>query len=679
MEYRLSSGTVIEPSSAILVIDPVPGVTESELIGRNEGRVGHLVDDALLSGATDHGDSLIVLSLSHPPRLGEQFVLGSDAPTTDIVLGVPGRKVSARHLSFGFDEQDRVIMLDTSRLGTSVSYNDQPLYARRGTPGRPFRWVLPIGYEVRVEIEPSFRFNIRVQDHSSHLEEFRAKLESFRHECRTRVPEVSNIDLDADLPVTASALTPASPGSGLPNSAATTNLETPDDKRLPGPEVYVEGPILGRGGNGTVNKFYAVRDWTCYAGKRIAHDVDLEYEVDVLKKLSHPRIVRYVDTFEETQTPLSTVLIMEYCAEKTLAHQYRKRELQMEETLLVLQQCLEALVYLHESNITHRDIKPQNILFRSRNPIDVALADFGWASNAAGSMSTAQIGTITYLAPEVLAHQRYRNPIDIWSLGVVGLEYLEELPDEEECEDELDFAIEISGYAESLATDYPSHGHLLLLSQMLSRKPAKRPTAVECLRAVSDLVAQATPPTTPSPLSPLTRGSREPTLSDSQATVRAPRNSQYTQTTVRRWIDRTSPRNSRDNGDDLEDGNSRDNGDDLEDENSRGNGDDQGNGNSRDNGDDDSRNRRSDVPPPETPQPASSVVRLASPEYEENYSLGAGQPEPQASSVSAVPAVSALRKRNPDSSGSGPGSNGSDRHARKRQATSQRLSLSTAK
>ncbi|KAK4139116.1 kinase-like domain-containing protein, partial [Dichotomopilus funicola] len=199
-----------------------------------------------------------------------------------------------------------------------------------------------------------------------------------------------------------------------------------------------------------------------------------------------PRVVRYVDTFQETR--LSTVLIMEYFGADTLWHQHQECELRRDE-VLVLQQSLNALVYLHEADVTHQDLKPLNILLRSRNPIDVALADFGWARESAESMSTVYAGTVHYRAPEVLAHARYRSLVDIWSLGVVGLEHLQELPNEEHSSTEADYALSISVYAEFLAIYDPSHTHRRLLSQMLREKPAERLTAVECLKAVSDLIA----------------------------------------------------------------------------------------------------------------------------------------------------------------------------------------------
>jgi len=270
-------------------------------------------------------------------------------------------------------------------------------------------------------------------------------------------------------------------------------------------------------------------------------------------------------------------------------------------------------------------------------------------------MSTVCAGTVHYRAPEVLAHARYRSPVDIWSLGVVGLEHLEELPNEDDSSTEADYALCISDHAEFLAIYDPSHTHRHLLSQMLREKPAERPTAVQCLEAVSDLIAQGTPPVTPSQIEPVTRGGHEHPHSgfDSQDTVLAPRSPHDRQTSVRRWSNRYSH-----HGGDQEEDDFGDNGDDQKE-------DDFGYNSY------DSRNRRSDAPPPETPRRASSVLRLSA-ASDENYSLGAGPPAP---SASALPSVSAPRKRDPNSSASGSSSTGSDRHTPKRQATAHRLSV----
>ena len=104
------------------------------------------------------------------------------------------------------------------------------------------------------------------------------------------------------------------------------------------------------------------------------------------------------------------------------------------ETISILQQCLSALSYLHESKppIVHRDIKPGNILVQHRFPgnIYVMFGDFGVARDSS-ELSTF-CGSVLYLAPEVYlewqsicsntTRKKYTPSVDVWSLGVVAFE-----------------------------------------------------------------------------------------------------------------------------------------------------------------------------------------------------------------------------------------------------------------
>ena len=99
-----------------------------------------------------------------------------------------------------------------------------------------------------------------------------------------------------------------------------------------------------------------------------------------------------------------------------------------EETLGILYQGLQALEYLHSLSppLAHRDIKPENILVRCRTPFVIKLVDFGLARH--DSTFETFCGSNQYAAPEIWEHRPYTVMVDIWSLGVVVLEYGYHLP-----------------------------------------------------------------------------------------------------------------------------------------------------------------------------------------------------------------------------------------------------------
>lgn len=114
-------------------------------------------------------------------------------------------------------------------------------------------------------------------------------------------------------------------------------------------------------------------------------------------------------------------LILEYLPLGNLEDQHMKRPITDRESLTLLCQSLGALASVHDANIAHRDIKPQNILLKSRDPLHIKLSDFG-LSKATSDLQTF-CGTHLYAAPEIYGRCRYTNACDIWSLGVVVFQY----------------------------------------------------------------------------------------------------------------------------------------------------------------------------------------------------------------------------------------------------------------
>ena len=188
---------------------------------------------------------------------------------------------------------------------------------------------------------------------------------------------------------------------------------------------------IGEGGMGLVYKARYVKDDRLFAVKLIPADVNnktllarFEREIDILKTLRHPNIVRAFGGICEDK---QRFYAMELVDGGTLWDKIQSNGyLPWEKVTDWGQQMCAALAYAHEKQIIHRDVKPNNFLMTKNGQIK--LSDFGLVSVMSDAKLTADgrtLGTVQYMSPEQI---RGKPPLthstDIYSLGCVFYEML---------------------------------------------------------------------------------------------------------------------------------------------------------------------------------------------------------------------------------------------------------------
>jgi DNA helicase-2/ATP-dependent DNA helicase PcrA len=152
----------------------------------------------------------------------------------------------------------------------------------------------------------------------------------------------------------------------------------------------------------------------------------LKDEAKLLASLDHPNIVRFynIDFIEK-----KFVLVMEFIQGNTLREIICDEGIDIEKSIAIMVQVLDAIHYAHSCGVMHRDLKPENIMLaQDEQEKYVKVTDFGLARFIrAGSLSASTAGTPVYMAPEVW-QGKYSGKSDIWSLGTILYEMLTGVP-----------------------------------------------------------------------------------------------------------------------------------------------------------------------------------------------------------------------------------------------------------
>tara|TARA_B110000211_G_scaffold21161_2_gene21939 strand:- start:2621 stop:3640 length:1020 start_codon:yes stop_codon:yes gene_type:complete len=213
---------------------------------------------------------------------------------------------------------------------------------------------------------------------------------------------------------------------------------------------YNETIKLGEGGFGSVYLARYFLDKKLYAIKKIPissqNIVDFEStvsEILVLSRLEHPNIVRYYTSWiepihgEHDHTPspgddsynstdsleyqppnIMFYIKMEICKTSTLAEIIHTMD--TDTSLDILRQIIQGVMYLHDQNVVHRDLKPKNILFSTTGIVKIA--DFGLSAlENQMAMLRSSRGSLLYKDPHVYVNDK---TVDIYSIGVMITEFI---------------------------------------------------------------------------------------------------------------------------------------------------------------------------------------------------------------------------------------------------------------
>ena len=144
-----------------------------------------------------------------------------------------------------------------------------------------------------------------------------------------------------------------------------------------------------------------------------------EREAKAAAKLDHPNICT---VYEIDEADGRTFIVMAFLEGRPLSERIDEGPLKLTEALSIATQMAEGLEAAHEKGITHRDIKPDNVMLMSGSRALVKLMDFGLAQLAGSSKFTREgttLGTVNYMSPEQAEGAPTGHATDLWSLGVV--------------------------------------------------------------------------------------------------------------------------------------------------------------------------------------------------------------------------------------------------------------------
>ncbi|XP_059204800.1 myosin light chain kinase, smooth muscle isoform X2 [Centropristis striata] len=156
-----------------------------------------------------------------------------------------------------------------------------------------------------------------------------------------------------------------------------------------------------------------------YKGRRAKEREAARKEIELMEFLHHPKLVQCLAAYDHKP---EMVMVMEFIAGGELFERIVDDNFEHTESASVryMQQILEGIAFMHQQNIVHLDLKPENIVCVDTTGTSVKIIDFGLACKLDGDTPLKVMhGTPEFVAPEVINYEPVCLTTDMWSVGVI--------------------------------------------------------------------------------------------------------------------------------------------------------------------------------------------------------------------------------------------------------------------
>ena len=150
-------------------------------------------------------------------------------------------------------------------------------------------------------------------------------------------------------------------------------------------------------------------------------------EVELMKPLDHPNIIKYIDSFVDNNELYIACEWADKGDLKRLIREHTADEIPFEESVIweYMKQIAGALKHMHEKKIMHRDLKPANIFIHHDGSLKIGDLGLGRVFGSGTLEAYSKVGTPLYMSPELIKDSGYNFNADVWSLGCICYEFCE--------------------------------------------------------------------------------------------------------------------------------------------------------------------------------------------------------------------------------------------------------------